>query len=121
MNEIKNREVKDILLVTMFPKTAVQLCSVHMVCNSVQFVPYKDRKAVPAGLKTIYRLLGKITRAHAVDCFIGSDFGAGVEKEGGRHIFLTFCKLCKKITFFTKTKDSPLDFFSHFCKNTISR
>ncbi|MDR2303004.1 MAG: transposase [Treponema sp.] len=38
----------------MFPKTEVQLCIVHMVRSSVRFVPYKDRKAVTAGLKKIY-------------------------------------------------------------------
>jgi transposase-like protein len=67
MNELKNRGVKDILLAAVdgltgfpdaiaavFPKTEVQLCIVHMVRNSVRFVPYKDRKAVTAGLKTIY-------------------------------------------------------------------
>jgi len=30
----------------VFPKTGVQLRIVHMVRNSVKYVPYKDRKAV---------------------------------------------------------------------------
>jgi transposase-like protein len=30
------------------------LCIVHLVRNSVRFVPYTDRKAVTAGLKKIY-------------------------------------------------------------------
>lgn len=64
MNELKNRGVKDILsaavdglsgfpvtIAAVFPKTGVQLCIVHMVRNSVQFVADKDRKAVTAGLK----------------------------------------------------------------------
>nr|WP_281054598.1 transposase [Treponema primitia] len=59
MNELKNRGITDILLAAVdgltdfpdaiaavFPKTEVQLCIVHMVRNSVRFVPYKDRKAV---------------------------------------------------------------------------
>ena len=63
-NELKNREVLDILLAAVdgltgfpeaiaavFPKTEVQRC---MVRSSVRFVPYKDRKAVIAGLKAIY-------------------------------------------------------------------
>jgi transposase-like protein len=67
MNELKNRGVKDILLAAVdgltgfpdaiaavFPRTEVQLCMVHMVRSSVRFVPYKDRKAVTAGLKKIY-------------------------------------------------------------------
>jgi transposase-like protein len=67
MNELKNRGVTDILLAAVddlsgfpdaiaavFPRTEVQLCMVHMVRNSVRFVPYKDRRAVTAGLKKIY-------------------------------------------------------------------
>jgi transposase-like protein len=67
MNELKTRGVKDILLAavdgltgfpdaiaTVFPRTEVQLCIVHMVRSSVRFVPYKDRRAVTAGLKKIY-------------------------------------------------------------------
>jgi len=67
MNELKTRGVQDILLAAVdgltgfpdaiaavFPKTEVQLCIVHMVRNSVRFVPYKDRKAITTGLKKIY-------------------------------------------------------------------
>jgi len=52
LTEIHNRGVKDILIAcvdgltgfpnaieTVFPKTQVQLCIVHMVRNSVAFVP----------------------------------------------------------------------------------
>lgn len=38
----------------MFPKTEVQLYIVHMVRNSLKFVPFKDRKAIAADLKTVY-------------------------------------------------------------------
>jgi transposase-like protein len=67
MNELKNRGVRDVLLAAVdgltgfpeaitavFPKTEVPLRVVHMIRNSTRFVPYKDRKAVVAGLKTIY-------------------------------------------------------------------
>ncbi|MDR2184746.1 MAG: transposase, partial [Treponema sp.] len=72
MNELKNRGVRDILLAAVdgltgfpgaiaavFPTTEVQLClrtlvRVHRVRNPVRFVPYKDRKAVTAALKTVY-------------------------------------------------------------------
>jgi transposase-like protein len=67
LNELKNRGVEDILIAAVdgltgfpdainaiFPKTEVQLCMVHMVRNSVKYVPYKDRKAVTADLKEIY-------------------------------------------------------------------
>ena len=67
MNELKNRGVQDILLAAVdgltgfpdaiaavFPKTEGQRCMVRMARNSVRFVPYKDRKAVIAGLKAVY-------------------------------------------------------------------
>jgi transposase-like protein len=67
LNELKNRGVNDILIAavdgltgfpdainTVFPKTEVQLCMVHMVRNSVKYISYKDRKAVTADLKEIY-------------------------------------------------------------------
>lgn len=67
LNELKNRGIQDILIAAVdgltgfpdainavFPETEVQLCMVHMVRNSVKYVPYKDRKAVTADLKEIY-------------------------------------------------------------------
>jgi transposase-like protein len=67
LNELKNRGVQDILIAAVdgltgfpdainavFPKTEVQLCIVHMIRNSVKYVPYKDRKAVVADLKEMY-------------------------------------------------------------------
>ena len=67
LNELKNRGVQDILIAAVdgltgfpdainavFPKTEVQMCIVHMVRNSVKYVPYKDRKAVTTDLKEIY-------------------------------------------------------------------
>ena len=40
---------------TVFPQTRVQLCIVHMVRNSLRYVSWKERKAVAAGLKSIYQ------------------------------------------------------------------
>jgi transposase-like protein len=67
LNELKNRGVKDVLVAavdgltgfpeavnSVFPKTEVQLCMVHMVRNSLKYVPYKDRKTVTVDLKEIY-------------------------------------------------------------------
>jgi putative transposase len=82
--ELKNRGVKDILLAAVdgltgfpdaiaavFPQTEVQLCMVHLVRNSVRFVPYKDRKAVIAGLKKIYLAPSAELAALALDEFAG--------------------------------------------------
>ena len=67
VTELKNRGVKDMLIAcvdglkgfpeaieSVYPETQVQLCVVHMVRNSLRFVPWKDKKAVVADLKTIY-------------------------------------------------------------------
>lgn len=67
LNELKNRGVKDILIVcadgltgikesisVAFPQTEYQRCIVHQVRNTLKYVPDKDRKAFAKDLKTIY-------------------------------------------------------------------
>ena len=67
LNEMKNRGVKDILIVcadglsgikeaisTAFPNTEYQRCLVHQVRNTLKHVPDKDRKDFAKDLKTIY-------------------------------------------------------------------
>jgi putative transposase len=84
LNELKNRGVQDVLIAavdgltgfpeainSVFPKTEVQLCIVHMVRNSLKFVPYKDRKAVAADLKTIYLSPSEESARAALDAFTG--------------------------------------------------
>lgn len=66
-NEMKNRGVSDILIAvvdglkgfpeaieTAFPLTTVQTCIVHLIRNSLDFVGWKDRKAVAAELRPVY-------------------------------------------------------------------
>ena len=66
--ELQNRGVKDILIAcidglkgfpdainTVYPETQIQLCIVHMVRNSLKFVPWKDYKAITSDLKRIYQ------------------------------------------------------------------
>lgn len=68
MNEIKNRGTQDILIAVVdglkgfpeaitavFPDTIVQTCVVHLIRYSMQFASWKDRKAITAALKPIYR------------------------------------------------------------------
>jgi transposase-like protein len=82
LNELKNRGVNDILVASVdgltgfpeainavFPKTEVQLCIVHMVRNSLRYVPYKDRKTVAADLKEIYLAPSEEAARYALDCF----------------------------------------------------
>ena len=61
---LKNRGVKDILIACVdglkglpdaIKNTQIQLCIVHMVRNSVKYLPWKDYKAVTADLKKIYQ------------------------------------------------------------------
>ena len=67
LTELKERGVKDIFIAcvdgltgfpeainAVFPKTKVQLCIVHLVRNSLRYVPHKDMKAVASDLKTVY-------------------------------------------------------------------
>ena len=68
LTELQNRGVNDILIAcidglkgfpdaiqSVYPQTQIQLCIVHMVRNSVKYVPWKDYKPVTADLKRIYQ------------------------------------------------------------------
>src|SRR6201981_3045689 len=68
LTELRNRGVKDIFIAcvdglkgfpraieTMFPQAQVQLCIVHLVRASLNYVGWKERKEVAADLKNIYR------------------------------------------------------------------
>ena len=68
VTELNNRGVQDIFIAcvdglkgfpeaieTIFPRTQVQLCLVHMVRHSLKYVSWKQRKEVAADLKTIYQ------------------------------------------------------------------
>lgn len=67
VTELKNRGVQDIFIAcvdglkgfpeaieAVYPKTAVQLCIVHLVRYSLNYVSWKLRKAVAADLRLIY-------------------------------------------------------------------
>jgi len=68
VTELKNRGVQDIFIAcvdglkgfpeaieTVYPQTAVQLCIVHLVRNSLNYVGWKMRKQIAADLKQIYQ------------------------------------------------------------------
>jgi putative transposase len=68
MNELKTRGVEDVLIAivdglkgfpeaitAVFPQAQVQTCVVHLIRHALAFVSYKDRKAVAAALKKIYK------------------------------------------------------------------
>ena len=68
LTELKNRGVRDVLIVcidglkgfpqaieSVFPEARIQLCIVHLVRASLNYVNWKERKTVAADLKAIYR------------------------------------------------------------------
>jgi putative transposase len=68
LTDLKNRGVADIFIAcvdgltgfpkaieTVFPQAQVQLCIVHQVRASLNYVSWKQRKAVAADLRSIYR------------------------------------------------------------------
>lgn len=78
MNELRGRGVEDLLLavvdglkgfpkaiLAVFPETTVQTCIVHLLRQSLDFIAYKDRKAVAAALKAIYPAVVDATAAKA--------------------------------------------------------
>jgi putative transposase len=83
LTELKNRGVKDILIVcidglkgfpqaieAVFPEARVQLCIVHMVRASLNYVSWKERKLVAADLKAIYRAASERQAATELDEFV---------------------------------------------------
>ena len=82
LNELKNRGVDDLFIACVdglsgfpeaveaaFPQTQIQLCIVHMVRNSLRYVPWKQRKAVAADLKKIYQAASAKEAETQLDAF----------------------------------------------------
>jgi len=88
MNELRNRGVEDVLLavvdglkgfpeaiLAVFPEATVQTCIVHLLRTSLDFVSWKDRKAVAAALKDIYRALDPAAAETALTAFEAGPWG----------------------------------------------
>lgn len=88
MNELKNRGVEDLLLAivdglkgfpeaitAVFPEATVQSCIVHLLRHSLDFVSYKDRKAVATALKGIYRAIDAVAAEEGLTAFEGGFWG----------------------------------------------
>jgi putative transposase len=82
LNELKQRGVQDVLIAcvdglkgfpeaieAVFPQTWVQTCIVHLIRNSLRFVPDKHRKKVAADLRPIYTAIDSDTAADALAAF----------------------------------------------------
>ena len=83
LTELRNRGVKDIFIAcvdglkgfpqaieSVFPEAQVQLCIVHLVRASLNYVSWKDRKEVAAALKPIYRAANAEQAGEELDSFI---------------------------------------------------
>jgi putative transposase len=88
MTEMKNRGVEDVLLavvdglkgfpeaiLAVFPEATVQTCIVHLLRHSLDFTAYKDRRAVAAALKDIYRAPDAAAAEAALTAFEAGEWG----------------------------------------------
>lgn len=82
VTELKNRGVQDIFVIcvdglkglpeaieTVFPQTEVQLCIVHLVRHSLNYVGWKERKEVAADLRLIYQSATEQEASMQLDAF----------------------------------------------------
>jgi putative transposase len=85
LTELRNRGLKDIFIAcvdglkgfpqaieSVYPQTQVQLCIVHLVRASLNYVTWKDRKAVAAALKPIYRAATAAQAEQELEDFIAA-------------------------------------------------
>lgn len=88
LNELRHRGVHDVLIAVVdglkgfpeaiaasFPHTLVQTCIVHLLRNSLAYVPWKDRKPVAAALKDIYRAVDAPAAEAALSAFESGAWG----------------------------------------------
>ena len=88
MNELKARGVEDVLIAvcdglsglpeaitTVWPRTIVQTCIVHLIRASLRWVNYKDRRRVAAQLRLIYGAATEAAARDALDALQDSDIG----------------------------------------------
>jgi putative transposase len=88
MNELKARGIADILIAVtdglkgfpdaitaVFPEAVVQTCIVHLIRHSLEFVSWKDRKAVVPALRAIYRAADPAVGEAALAAFETSPWG----------------------------------------------
>jgi transposase-like protein len=87
-NDLKTRGVNDILIAVtdglkgmpealgaVFPATTLQTCVVHLIRNSLDFVNYKNRRAVAAAIKPIYTAVSAEAAFAELDVFEQGEWG----------------------------------------------
>src|SRR5438874_12770880 len=91
MSELRNRGVQDILIAvvdglkgfpdaitSVFPKTVVQTCIVHLIRYSMHFASWKERRPIGAALKPIYQADSARAGARAAGKFRLRPLGAEI-------------------------------------------
>lgn len=126
LTEIKNRGLKDIFILcadglkglpeaveATFPQATFQTCIVHMVRNSLNYVPYAEKKEVAVDLKKIYHADTVSLAEEALDEFEikwGDKYGAIVKswRQNWEKIipFLSFPKEIRKVIYTTNIIES---------------
>ena len=89
MSEIRNRGTGDILIAVVdglkgfpeaisavFPDTVVQTCIVHLIRYSMQFASWKERRAIAATLKPIYKAHSAELAKQRLEDFEASSWGS---------------------------------------------
>jgi transposase-like protein len=88
MNELRNRGVEDVLIAvvdglkgfpeaitTVFPEACVQTCIVHLIRHSLTYCVWKDKAAVAAALKLVYRAESEAMGLQRLEEFEAGEWG----------------------------------------------
>jgi putative transposase len=126
-NELKTRGVNDILIAVVdglkglaeaigaaFPRTTVQTCIVHLIRNSLDYVSWKDRKAVAAALKPIYAAASAAAAEDALAAFAAGPWGqkyptiAPIWRRAWEHVipFFAFPPAIRRVLYTTNAIES---------------
>ncbi len=126
-NELKTRGVDDILIAVVdglkglaeaiavaFPRTTVQTCIVHLIRNSLEYVSWKERKAVAAALKPIYAAASAEAAEEALAAFAAGPWGqkhptiAPIWRRAWEHVipFFAFPPAIRRVLYTTNAIES---------------
>jgi putative transposase len=126
LTELRNRGVKDVFVVcvdglkgfpqaieSVYPQAEVQMCIVHLIRASLNYVNWKDRKKVAADLKPIYRAATAEQAELEVAVFSGQwgdKYGAIVKlwKENWERVipFFAFPEEVRRVVYTTNAVES---------------
>jgi len=126
LTELRNRGVKDVFVVcvdglkgfpqaieSVYPQAEVQMCIVHLMRASLNYVNWKERKQVAADLKPIYRAATAVQAEVELAAFAGKwgeKYGAIVKlwKENWERVipFFAFPEEVRRVVYTTNAVES---------------